>query len=530
MSGLIKILRWYFGVEALLLLVLPALVVWNAPPTALLHPHAIPLYKLIRAWAAVVSFGGAQLALAVIFGMAWWTVPKGVSSRVWAIAASLLNVSMILVSRPMWLATAAGITGLCVFTKHEALARFARTAAETPRPRGDGTSKLLDTGVQLGMCGGVLVAWSCWSGWAEMRTLPMMDGPLLLFALVLASLISTTVHELGHAIGGWAFGMRLCVFVAGPFHWRFRSGRWEFEFHPAGFLLASGAAGMAPSSKNNCRWSDIVPIAAGPLTSLIIGAIALWATLGAKGSPWERCWELLALLTTCSLLTFAINLIPLRPEGSYSDGARLYQLLSGGAWVDVYRAFAIAGSSLVCAVRPREYDIQVIQRAARFLTRGQQALVLRIFAYRYFFDSGRFPEALRALSEAESIYAQTELTISAEIHSDFIFANAFLKRDSAAAGVWWERMQTENAPRLSADYWKARSALLWIENDVEQARAAWDKGKALAQTLPDVGANEFTRYCFAQLRQVLDSTRVSCAQPGRDEKIGEYLPTTRSES
>jgi hypothetical protein len=512
MSGLIKILRWYFGIEALLLLVLPALIMWDAPPAALLHPRGFSPHDLIKALVAVASFGGVQLALAAVFGMAWWTLPKGTaSSRRWAIAASLLNVPMVLVARPMWLSTAAGIAGLCVFSQRKALARSALTAANTPRPPGDGTSRVVDVAAQLAMCGGVLVVWSWWSRWGEIRGLPMAGELPLLLDLIFASLIATTVHELGHVIAGWACGMRLRVFVAGPFQWRFRGGRWEFEFHPAGFLLSGGAASLVPSSPDHRYWRDIVPLAGGPIASLLLGLFALWATLESKGRPWEQGWELLALLNTCSLLTFIVNLIPLRPEASYSDGARIYQLLSGGAWADVYRAFSTAGCSLVCALRPRDYDVQTIQRAARFLTRGQQALTLRMYAYTHFFDSGRLPDALRALGEAESVYAQDAPAISAELHADFVFANAFLKRDAAAARVWWERMQTEKAPRLTVDYWKARCALLWIENDLEQAQAAWDKGNELAHLLPRAGAYEFTRHCFARLRGALDATPITCA-------------------
>jgi hypothetical protein len=511
MSGLIKILRWYFGIEALLFFVLPALVVWNAPPRGLLRPGGLSAHALMRMWLALASFGGVQLALAAVFGVAWWTLPKArIASRAWAIAASLLNVPLVLIGRPMWLSTAAGIMGLWVFSQPEPLARFARTAAATPRLPGDGTSRFLDMAAPLMMCGGVLAVWSWWSRWAQIRSLPVIDGLPLLLDLVLASLISTTFHELGHVLAGWALNMKLRVFVAGPFHWRFRSGRWEFEFHPSGLVLSGGAAALAPSSPDNRRWRDIVPIAAGPLASLLIGAIALWATLEASGRPWGRVWQFLALLSTCSLLTFVINMLPLRPESSYSDGARMYQLLSGGPWVDVYRAFSIVASSLVCAIRPRDCDIQVIQRAAQFLARGHQALVLRMYAYTHFFDSGRFPEALRALAEAESVYAEGSSAISVELCADFVFANGFLKRDAASARAWWERMQTERAPRrLTADYWKARSALLWIENDLEQAREAWDKGNKLAQTLPHAGAYEFSRHCFAQLREVLDATPVS---------------------
>jgi hypothetical protein len=246
-------------------------------------------------------------------------------------------------------------------------------------------------------------------------------------------------------------------------------------------------------------------LAAGPLANLWLGSIALWATFTAKGRHWEQAWELLALIATFSLVEFIINLIPLRPEAEYSDGARIYQLLSGGPWGDVHRAFSIVGSSVVTPLRPKDYDIQVIQRAARFMTHGRQALLLQMYAFMYFFDSDRIPEALEAMSAAESVYEQSASDISAELHTDFVFGNALLKRDAVSARLWWDRMEAREMRRFDADYWKARSALLWIEYRLEEAREAWNKGNALVQQLPKTGAYEFDRYCFAQLRQALDT-------------------------
>lgn len=505
MSSLAKILRWYFGIEALLLLVLPVVAVWNAPPIRLLHPGGMSPHALMKVWMTLAIFVGVQLALAAIFGMAWWTLPKGrTSSRVWAIIASLLNIPLIWIGRPMWISTAAGIAGLLVFSRRDALARIGVKTPKSPRIPGDGTSRLIDITAQVAMYGGVWAALSWWSRWAETKDLSRLHGMPFLLEVVLASLISTAVHELGHVLAGRAFGMILRRLVLGPFDWRLRGGKWEFQFHPAGFLLNGGATGLVPVILNNQRWRDARVTAAGPLASLLLGIVTLWATLAAKGRFWEQAWELLALVATFSLLAFVMNLIPLRPEAHYSDGARIYQLLRGGAWADVYRASSVVGCSLVSSLRPKDYDIEAIQRAARFITQGRQGLLLRLYAYLYFFDSGRIPEALQALDQAETVFAQSASDIPADLHTDFIFGSAFLKRDAPAARVWWKRMEAKKAPHLSADYWKARSALLWIENQAEQAQAAWDKGNELVQKLPQAGAYEFERYCFAQLRQVLD--------------------------
>ena len=140
------------------------------------------------------------------------------------------------------------------------------------------------------------------------------------------------------------------------------------------------------------------------------------------------------------------------------------------------------------------------------MTNGTQGLLLRLFAYLYFFDCGRIPEALQAMAEAESIYEQSPSGVPPELHAEFIFGNAFLKRDAATARLWWERMEASKPRGDSSDYWLARSALFWIENRVKEAREAWAKGNILAQQLPNAGAYEFDRYRFNQLGRAFDAS------------------------
>jgi len=199
-----------------------------------------------------------------------------------------------------------------------------------------------------------------------------------------------------------------------------------------------------------------------------------------------------------------VNLVPLRIQGSYTDGAQIYQLLSDGPWGDFHRVGAVVGSSLVTPLRPRDYDIQAILRAAHRITQGTQGLILRLYAYFYFLDHGRIFEAGEALREAESIYHQSASDISAELHTEFVFGNAYVRRDAAAAREWWTRMEAKKPTRFNADYWRADSALHWIEGNMKEANAAWAKSNALAQQLPKAGAYEFDRYCCSLLGKALD--------------------------
>jgi Zn-dependent protease len=465
------------------------------------------------------------LVLGVLYGMAWWTVKNGKpSGRKWAIAASvamiLQGIPQIVITFLAWHqlsglalegflaldATMLGIAvpALIVFAPRNSMAQAASQAANLPRIAGDGTSRILDTVAWLVQIAGYIYGMSLWNRWGHAQDLPWIHGVMFWAQFVIAILFTILVHELGHAGVGRALGMRVRSLVVGPFHWRVRQGRWKFEFVATRILSAQGGAGVVPSSPAQNRWDEICMIAAGPMVNLFTGVLAMCAALAAKGQPWEQYWRFLALIATISFITFAGNLIPFRPEGAYSDGARIYQLLRGGPLVDLQRAFNLASSTQVSSVRPRDYDIQALQRAAAAFAKGHHALMLRLIASEYFLDKGDFPPACEALADAEAVYHQSASDMSAEPLTVFIFGNALLRRDAANARQWWERMEAKKTTEIGVNYWLARGALQWIEGHPKEAREALEKGEALAQKSRPTGSDEFDTCRLGLLRDALE--------------------------
>jgi hypothetical protein len=500
MTSIGKKVRWCFGAFALCFgaatLYLP-FILWRA---STLEPDDPSKYT--RAWLGAAIVCPVFVAITVVCGMAWWTLRRGKSSaHAWAIAASVFCLPLLGVG------TVIGIAGLIVFSRREIVVEVAeRPKQKTPRLPGDGTSKYLEAIAGGAAILGTLAINAWWSRWGADQGLPKYGIVRFLVELEIASLLSTAFHEAGHVLGGWASEMKLRHFVVGPCDWRIRDGKWEFKFNRANPLALQGSTAMVPTTLINIRGQRVFLATAGPVASLLLGAIALLATLTAKGQPWESGWELCSLVATLSSLNSVINLIPIRPQDQYSDGAHIYQIISDGPWADVHIAFSMVASSLVTPLRPRDFDIAIIQRAAQFLTHGREALLLRLFAYMHYADSGRIPEALQARREAEALYPEVEASLPAELHLAFVFSAALFERDAASARLWWQRTEAKKITRFDSDYWSARAALLWIENQSAEARQAWETGNAIAQTLPAAGAYEFDRWCYAQLRLALDAT------------------------
>jgi Peptidase family M50 len=462
--------------------------------------------------------------LGVVYAVACWTFWMGKSSaRLWGLVASaanaLLGCVFLYMDRrfltapataflnPDALLLGVGIAGLIAFRRRDVV--HAEQLLQ-PLP-GDGTNAIVNRLIWIAGAGGFLSVMTWWWRWAESNGLVWIRSSFFhdLFLLLLLEILMVALHEFGHAAAAAAFGMKLRAFIIGPLHWRFREGHWEFRFILSGFLAIGGATAVAPTDPNRPLWRDISMVAAGPFASLAAGLAALGFTLTAPGHPWQQEWLPLAFFTTLCLLTALLNLIPFRTKAFYSDGARIVQLLSRGPWADLHRAFSAAAATTVTPLRPRDYDIDGILRAGSSILIGQQALHLRLLAASYYLDCGFIAEASQALADAETIYQESASDIPAELHTPFIFGKAFLQHDPVGTRLWWERMQAKHPTRYNADYWIARSAFLWSEHRLPEAREAWEKGNALVQLLPHTGAYETDRDQFALLQKELELATVA---------------------
>jgi hypothetical protein len=528
MLTLKKFLCWWFGLQALVFF-LP-LVFSIAFFLRSGNPHApSPTAR------GLVGVYAICLLLAVPNGMAWWTVKyRKAFARGWAIIASIEMVLMgllplIAMSLPVALQRhsahdrlthsgvfiavflAIGVTGLVVFCRRDSMTQTAADVVAPPRIAGDGTSRLLDGVAWLIGIGGYIGGRYLWVQWGRAHGLSPYRGSSSLVLIAAALLLTIFLHESGHAITGLVLGMKLRAFIVGPFQWRIRDGRWQFKFALAQLFSAGGATAVVPTNPWQPRWREILMIAAGALANLITGLIASFAVLVAKGQPYEQYWQILTIFSTLSLVTFVVNLIPFRPEAAYSDGARIYQLLGGGPWVDLHRAFSIATSTLVTPLRPKDFDIDAIQRAELSFTQGKQALLLRLFASSYFTDCGMISQACDAVADAERIYQESASEIPAELHTDFVFSCAYLYRDAAKARMWWDRMEAKKPNHFGVDYWLAQSALFWIEDRQDEARESWNKADLLALKLPAAGAYEYDRYRCSLLHDCIEKMEPSLA-------------------
>lgn len=459
-----------------------------------------------------------MLVCAILNAWACWAVLKNKSSaRIAGLIASMLPLLGLVpvivaaqiyhqsagIGHVLWLALPLAVAGCIAFVPRYSAPQAPNKATANVSLPGDGTHPWMNKAVWII----AIVLFFCfeweWFQWANWNSLFLTSEFEFLFDLVLAELVTTLFHELGHTLVGLAVGMKLRAFIVGPFQWHIRDGIWEFNFKPKGFFSAGGATALVPTDPREPEWHRILMVAGGPAASLFTGMAAALIAMSSVGFPWEHAWPFFTCVATLSLLAAMLNLIPVRTGNSYSDGAYLYQIMSGGIWADYHRAVSAVTASLVTPLRPRDYDIGAIDRVSLAITSGPRAMLLRLHASSYYLDRGQIALALHAFSKAEEICRESVSDLPLELHAPFVFRKAYLQRDASGARQWWDRMEAKKPTRLRTDYWLASAALHWIEGNISEARGAWNKANAFAQQLPSAGAYEFDRYRCELLKEAI---------------------------
>ena len=333
MLALKSLLRWTLAFAAMFLI--PAGLVF------LVHCFQSPTVSGCATCAALLAFG-------LLCAMACWTTRKpGLAPSPWALAASFINlvggililyfIHRLTLTSPELLLVASGALGLFVFSRRApAAAPAVPTPAKPVRVPGDRTSPWLDRAASLFFTSATWMVMSHWYPWARIHHLHAFYGLPLLLLIALVCLLSAILHEAGHALAAHAFRMKLLAFNAGPFQFRKHEGRWTLHFKTSGIL--GGNVHVLPTHPDQPAWHDICMVAAGPLVNICTGPIFLWAAFHVQGTAWQPAWFFFALMASFALLVAAFNLLPFRSKtGSYSDGARILQLLTNSPVVELQR-------------------------------------------------------------------------------------------------------------------------------------------------------------------------------------------------
>ena len=497
------ILRWLFATEAVLLAANTFFALRRQ-----LHSSGAPMHPVM--WA----FHAAVLIMAGVCAAAWWTTRPPKSGRnLLAIAACIANI--LLLSPTVYFvhqlglgfgSTILGLVGINVVGIVAFWERQAPSAAPPPKLRrvvGDCTNPWTDKAV---VALSVVAAWSLWGvlhRFASQHKLPYAQMLPDTIFFVLAIFFNAAIHECSHALVASFFDMRLLAFNAGPIQWRRVDGRGRFRFSLSG--LFGGSVAVVPTHPDQPDWHEACVLVAGPLANLCTAPFFFWAAFHIEGTAYVTAWPFLSDLATFALIFGIFNFFPIRtPEGAYSDGAQLLQLLTKSGTLRYARAIRRLQVTLFTPIRSRDLDAAELQQAADVAPSEGAKLHAHVCAAQILEDQGRIPEAAASIADAEAIYNASPVNIPALLHTAFIYFHAAYNHDASAARLWWDRMNTKQIERKNVDYWIGATAIAWIEGRRNEAEEAWQQADIEARKLPHFGAYEFDRSRVALLRTLLD--------------------------
>jgi hypothetical protein len=192
-------------------------------------------------------------------------------------------------------------------------------------------------------------------------------GPALAFlCLIISSLISTLLHEAGHAIAAWAVGWRVVVFAVWPVSVRLTS--WSIGFEKPGSgtdYLGWVKTIPAGPDKDTCRnWYTI--LAAGPATSLSIALAAFFFAF-----VWLPKWDTPNISVSTIGFGFAVgcvasflfNVLPSARSHHETDGDQIRAMADPAYDYHKGRALIWLGTLVSANVRPRERSSWLLDAA-----------------------------------------------------------------------------------------------------------------------------------------------------------------------
>jgi hypothetical protein len=270
-------------------------------------------------------------------------------------------------------------------------------------------------------------------------------GKLVLFIGVLvAAAVAPLVHELGHVIGGAFVRFRFTFLTWGPFRVAREGDEVRVRMN-SDFALAGGIALSLPTTMEDLARRNAIVVAAGPVVSLVAGAVALtvsyltgiWRSSAAMSDPTLAITGMVAAtFGLCSIGLGLLTLIPGRTGRFATDGAQLLRYVRGGSEADRHSAVATLLAVAMGATRPRDWPRGVIRGLTIGDPDGSDAILGESFAYYQALDDGDMRRAHQALSTVLERTIVKGRRARAPYAQEAAFYELAVRGDASAAGRW----------------------------------------------------------------------------------------------
>ncbi|ADB42269.1 M50 family metallopeptidase [Spirosoma linguale] len=300
-------------------------------------------------------------------------------------------------------------------------------------------------------------------------------GPAETAAKILLSLVALwaalAIHELGHLLTGVVQGFRFHLYVAGFLGIRRnpQSDRVEWYLNRDAQLFGGVAATLPTQQTTDLRQRFAWVVLAGPLTSLLTGALVLWLTYMGIGNPAVstsvllRCSLIFGLVfSMTSLALFLATTVPNRTGVFYTDRARFFRLIRGGHTGQVEQAVL---ETLAHSMSGRPYGELDSEQLDLLLTEKEtffQTYAHTLAYYRHL-DRNELAEAYRHICTADELAHEQPRLFRQEIWKELAFAHAYIGHDAVQARQVWQQIKPDPETKPSAQTYLTKAAIAVAE-------------------------------------------------------------------
>jgi len=252
--------------------------------------------------------------------------------------------------------------------------------------------------------------------------------PTLVLSLgvgMLALIVATVVHELGHAVAGIAAGLRVARVHLGPIEIR------DYA-RPYVKLVWSLQAGVVlvpfdrSATLGTLRWGLIVSTAAGPLIGIVSGAVILWL---AGGLRFDDSLSVPQAVGQMSLILGVLNLLPIRSGEQLADGRRMFSLLLRNRESAQVLAATLMLVEALSGRRPRDWDPALL----KVMEQSPDEVFARLCLYEAAIDRGEIEAAGRHIDAAVALRSRKWTAADAILFTEAAYYTARHRGDARAA-------------------------------------------------------------------------------------------------
>lgn len=312
---------------------------------------------------------------------------------------------------------------------------------------------------------------------------------------MIAFLIGIFIHEVGHVIGAVLANFQIVNFVVGPIQIAAKvKGGYKLlpNMNPplwAGLVLA------LPHTFTNLRRRFFIFVSGGLIASLIFGLIlAVWA--GDIWASWRTAipngvspanfnlWSfgcLIGIVGWVSLFLFLTNILPIRTQGTSSDGLKLLQLSKNAEEAKRSTALLIISCLLMARDRPSHIPEEIVEDSLAITDNSPEEAQARSIAYVRSLDTNVINEAEIHIEGLKRLYRNRQVYSSsrAPLTQWVAFHEAIYRENKSEARQWLNEANSITSDKATILYHMASASVLFLEGQNQEALKHCDEWATL---------------------------------------------------